>query len=119
MDKETKIALFESTAHWGRLSTGKHAPGETIGAECCALCQKFNTTEGCDGCPVAEKSVSNYCKGTPYYDVQRYLSSLKTGVFPRTAEAQHTAEPMFQYLFEIVQENGLLEEYAEFKKGKR
>ena len=119
MDKRTKIALFESTAHWGRLSTGEHAVGETIGSGCCALCQKFNTNQGCDGCPVAGKSGMYYCHGTPYYDVQRYLSLLKTRGFPRTAEAQHVAEPMFQYLFEIVQENGLLAEYAEFKKGER
>lgn len=56
-------ALEKSIAKWESIVEGT---GMDAARENCALCELFNTGNGCDGCPVYENTGENYCEGTPY-----------------------------------------------------
>lgn len=64
-------ALDASIAHWNRLATNTATIGERPSAHHCALCQKFNKSDGaCKGCPVVHKTGQPYCRSTPYTDAR-------------------------------------------------
>lgn len=64
MDKRTLKALKDSIRHWEEIASGE---GVERGTSNCALCKLF-FADGCNGCPVRERSGQLCCCGTPYFD---------------------------------------------------
>lgn len=72
MDESTLIALQGSIKKWETIVSGDAID---MGSDNCPLCQKFMAleavepdwaTDGCFGCPVAEKVGMSLCSRTPY-----------------------------------------------------
>ena len=68
--REELTAIKGSIDKWELVSQGK-AKGPS--AANCPLCELYNlgTNEPCKGCPIARKTGSPYCEGTPYVDYTR------------------------------------------------
>lgn len=66
MPPETLEALRLSIKHWEENVAAVYPAAASIGSDGCALCQKFRDND-CVGCPVAEHTNKEACKGTPYY----------------------------------------------------
>jgi hypothetical protein len=72
MDERTLEALKGSIAKWERMA----AEGDDYkdgGVDDCPLCREFHPRffigkDGCEGCPVREKTGLNYCAGSPHED---------------------------------------------------
>lgn len=67
--EQTAQALEESIAHWERFSTGTASDYETPYSAHCPLCSLHSPIEnGCNGCPVKEKTSLDNCAMTPWRD---------------------------------------------------
>lgn len=63
MNEETKTVLLGSIKKWKDIEDGT---GEDLGPANCSLCKVFRIGEGCDFCPVREKTGQDYCAESPY-----------------------------------------------------
>ena len=83
MKEEIEKALNKSIKHWERLfkvETFEEIENEGIGSEHCALCELFDTPEGCrceKGCPIYEHTGEMFCANTPYTEVAFLYDILK------------------------------------------
>lgn len=68
MDDKTLEALKGSIKKWEGIVAGTI---ENQGALNCPLCQLFNTSDECDGCPVKERTGEDFCEGSPYYSYEQ------------------------------------------------
>jgi len=73
MDAETLKALDASIEHWGEIVAADKPSDVEIGADACALCDKFNVWEwsdprACRGCPVFSVTGRESCRDTPFGD---------------------------------------------------
>lgn len=71
MDAETLKALDASIAHWEEIVAADKPSDVEIGANTCALCDKFNVFEwsdprACRGCPVFSVTRREFCRETPF-----------------------------------------------------
>ena len=75
MNAKTLEALRGSILKWERIVAGT---GKDLGWTNCPLCLLFFLNsrllpgQGCDGCPVREKTGLDDCKGTPYWEFWPY-----------------------------------------------
>ena len=65
MDAKTLNALKGSIKKWEGVVKGTV---KDEGPDNCPLCQRFQTHDGCAGCPVSIKTKEDWCLGSPYYD---------------------------------------------------
>jgi hypothetical protein len=76
MDARTAKALEDSIKHWEQNVAAEKLEDTKIGPENCALCGLFNmphaASQGtsCVGCPVMDRTGQNFCKGSPYDQVE-------------------------------------------------
>ncbi len=80
MNPETLEALKMSIAHWERLASGKRQEGEEVSVWQCALCAVFqipieSNDQKCVGCPVFEKTMQQFCRGTPFVTAEALADS--------------------------------------------
>lgn len=72
MNPQTLEALKGSIAKWEAIVLGQ---GVDRGPDNCPLCKQFRKIKerfvSCAGCPVAQRTGLNGCKGTPYEDYER------------------------------------------------
>ena len=66
MDDRTLTALRQSIEKWERNAVAETPDDFATGAETCALCDLFYWKDGCNGCPVKERTGQWGCRGTPY-----------------------------------------------------
>jgi hypothetical protein len=71
---------------------------EDGGSHTCSLCMQFGCN-GCDGCPVKEKTGLSACKKTPYW---RYTNAM--GVAASKVKALKAAEAEVEFLVDILDE---------------
>lgn len=99
-------ALGDSIFKWRNIVAGH---GEDHGARNCALCQMFNCTDGCAGCPVAEYAGVDGCDNTPYEDWYAFMEeNSQNGIRcvgsvarEHRAEAIALAQSELEYLIEV------------------
>lgn len=63
MTPATLKALRGSIKKWEKIVDGT---GCDLGSHNCPLCKLFLTDDGCEGCPVSEKTGKPDCRGSPY-----------------------------------------------------
>lgn len=72
--------LEKSIAHWERLAAAKtpeEIDSEGLGRHDCALCLAY-WNNGCAGCPVAQATGQNCCRGTPFVEAEEYYNDCTT-----------------------------------------
>lgn len=129
-------AIIECLYHWTRIRDGRAGKYEGIGPSDCALCKIYLNpkptfeiihggvavldTEDCEGCPIYEREGLGYCRGTPYYDINKIWRETSYG-YRRTKESilkirqkaikGDVSQPMVDYLDNLAYE--YLEEWGE------
>lgn len=125
MNEETLTALHASIQKWEELVQNPRQPEH--GPEDCALCGLFNqyaltiyslrTEEdreaACHGCPVAEHTGDQFCRGTPYENWEEYTGEVTLDVpgTPPTDSEVNTARELAQAELDFLK--SLLPEGAE------
>lgn len=70
MDAQTLKALKASISKWERNSRVRSPDNYLIGVSDCPLCALFYPiiyrAEGCEGCPVHDRTGYSFCKHSPY-----------------------------------------------------
>ena len=66
MNAQTLEALKASIAKWERNAEATSPYEFRTSAGDCQLCELFLNYDGCEGCPVFERTGERRCKGTPY-----------------------------------------------------
>lgn len=87
LNEEQSAALELSIQHWERLSSGNRQPGEGVGSNDCALCLNY-FKQGCNGCPVSQKTGATLCRKTPYAETQRHKYNLNSPEFKEAAKEE-------------------------------
>lgn len=105
MTEQAKKALKESIEHWRRVAAGTMKPGESVGAQHCALCKEFNHGSKpynyCDGCPVKDRTGKQGCVGSPFEPFEENLDWMDESEFSRwlaTDEARTLAAAELAFL---------------------
>lgn len=73
MDERTAEALEASIKHWEENREVSKPEQAKIDANDCALCNLY-VLDGCEGCPVAQRSGHKGCHGSPYFDARFTLA---------------------------------------------
>lgn len=100
MDAKTLEALRGSVKKWERIVMGEIADE---GAENCPLCALFNDTDRmprCSGCPVAEKTGSGGCFGSPYND--DWMAVADVDDFANTDDKREAAQKELDFLISLL-----------------
>lgn len=71
MEPKTLEALNASIAKWERNAVAETPEAALVLGDSCPLCHLFcpddRESDGCDGCPVKERSGYDQCSGTPWF----------------------------------------------------
>lgn len=110
MTEQANKALKESIEHWRRVASGTMKPGESVGAQHCALCLEFNHgKEPCNGCPVKDRTGNRGCVGSPFDPFEKNLGWMDEAEFSRwlaTDEARTLAAAELAFLESLLPEEG-------------
>lgn len=96
MDARTLEALKASIQHWEQNASINDLHEADVNWHSCALCMEFNSStrpddeeNNCSGCPLSEKTGTQYCEKTPFmgaWDAVHLSPDLET--FKKHAQAE-------------------------------
>ena len=90
MTDKTLAALDASIVHWDDNARAKTPSDASIRAADCALCRAFESPP-CDGCPVARRTGTADCDGSPYYRARSLFYAWAAAPTPENAAAFRAA----------------------------
>lgn len=110
LTKEQHDRLKQSIQHWRRMRQATLATlrlrDEKPGPDDCSCCVAWLDVGGCKGCPIAQTTGRQECRGTPYTAAYQAWSGVVHGRHPLRV-FRDAAKDMIDFMEQIIKDRGV------------